>query len=152
MNLMSIDTCRRRPKDCCDKLHLTRLEAEEEDPKVAEWRRTLDQRIGEAQLPDMILGVDTEVRFSWIMLGRKPRSPQELLMMYAGIRAHGTAMSAAEAARMIPRLTPEAVRQAMRWASDEHRLREASRAVLTFMHRHPITPRPGGYPISPPRT
>lgn len=122
-----------------DELHLPRLEAEEEDPKVTELRTMLDQRIGEAQLPDLILSIDAEVRFSWIMLGREPRSHQELLMAYAGILAHGTAMSAAETARMIPGLTAEGVRQAMRWASDEHRLREASRAVLTFMHRHPIT-------------
>ena len=120
-------------------VHLRRLEAEEEDPQVAELRRTLNQQIGEAQLADLILSVDAEVRFSWIMLGREPRSHQELLMAYAGVLAHGTAMSAAETARMIPGLTAEGVRQAMRWASDEHRLREASRAVLTFMHRHPIT-------------
>lgn len=99
MNLTSIDTCRRCPKDCCDELHLTRLEAEEEDPKVAEWRRTFDQRIGEAQLPDLILGVDTEVRFSWIMLGREPRSGEELLMAYAGILAPGTSLTATECAR-----------------------------------------------------
>ena len=122
-----------------DELHLARLDAEEEDPKVAELRTRLDQRIGEARLPNLILGIDAEVRFSWIMLGREPRSHQELLMAYAGILAHGTAMSAAETARMIPGLTAEGVRQAMRWASDAHRLREASRAVLTFMHRHPIT-------------
>ncbi|MDH5320420.1 MAG: Tn3 family transposase [Nitrospira sp.] len=119
-------------------MHLTRLEAEE-DPQVAELRRALNQQIGEAQLPDLILSVDAEVRFSWIMLGREPRSHQELLIAYAGVLANGIAMSAAETARMIPGLTAEGVRQAMRWASDEHRLREASRAVLTFMHRHPIT-------------
>jgi len=122
-----------------DELHLARLDAEEEDPKVAELRTMLDQRIGEVQLPDLILSIDAEVRFSWIMLGCKPRSHQELLMAYAGILAHSTAMSAAETARMMPGLTGEGVRQAMRLASDEHWLREASRAVLTFMHRHPIT-------------
>lgn len=122
-----------------DELHLTHLDAEEEDPKVAELRTRLHQRIGEAQLPDLILSIDAEVRFSWIMLGREPRSHQELLMVYAGILAHGTAMSAVETARMISGLTAEGIRQAMRWASDEHRLREASRAGLTFMHRHPIT-------------
>ncbi len=122
-----------------EELHLTRLEALEEDPKVGQLRATLNAQVGDAQLPELILAVDAQTRFSWIMLGREPRSHQELLMVYAGILAHGTAMSAAETARMIPGLTAQAVRQAMRWARDEHRLREASRAVLAFMHRHPIT-------------
>ncbi len=121
-----------------DELHLTPLAAEEEDPEVAKLRTALDRRIGEAQLPELILGVDAEVRFSWIMLGREPRSTHELLMVYAGILAHGTALSAAETARMIPQVSAPAVRQAMRWAADERRLAEACGAVLTFMHRHAI--------------
>ncbi len=102
-------------------------------------RAALDRRICEAQLPEIILAVDAEVRFSWIMLGREPRSNHELLMVYAGILAHGTALSAAETARMIPQLSAPAVRQSMRWAGDERRLAEACSAVLAFMHRHPIS-------------
>jgi TnpA family transposase len=73
------------------------------------------------------------------MLGREPRSNHELLMVFAGILAHGTALSAAETARMIPQLSAPAVRQSMRWAGDERRLTEACSAVLAFMHRHPIS-------------
>jgi Tn3 transposase DDE domain len=40
-------------------------------------------------------------------------------MVYAGILAHGTSMSAAETARMMPQLSATSVRQAMRWAGDE---------------------------------
>ena len=82
--------------------------------------------------------MDAEVRFSWIMLGREPRTGQELLMVYAGILAHGTSLTAAECARMIPQLSPASIRQAMRWAGDERRLAEACQAVLEFMHRHAI--------------
>jgi hypothetical protein len=121
-----------------DELHLSPILAEEDDPELVKLRAALDRRIGEAQLPEIILGVDAEVRFSWIMLGREPRSASELLMVYGGILAHGTALSAAETARMILQLSAPAVRQAMRWASDERRLAEACRAVLTFMHRHAI--------------
>lgn len=121
-----------------DELHLTPLAAEEEDPEVAKLRTALDRRIGEAQLPELILAVDAEVRFSWIMLGRELRSTHELLMVYAGILAHGTALSAAETARMIPQVSAPAVRQAMRWAADERRLAEACGAVLTFMQRHAV--------------
>jgi Tn3 transposase DDE domain len=71
-------------------------------------------------------------------LTMKPRSEKELLMVYAGILAHGTSMSAAETARMMPQLSATSVRQAMRWASDERRLTEACTAVLSYMHRHPI--------------
>jgi hypothetical protein len=122
-----------------DELHLTPLAALEEDPKLAKLRTALDKRAGEAQLPELILAVDAQVRFSWIMLGREPRSTRELLMVHAGILAHGTALSAAETARMIPQLSPASVRQAMKWASDERRLSEACGAVLTFMHRHSIS-------------
>ena len=121
-----------------DELHLVPLAADEEDPEVAQLRSRLDQRIGEVQLPEVILAVDAEVRFSWIMLGRELRSSQELLMAYAGILAHGTSLTAAECARMIPQLSATSIRQAMRWAGDERRLAQACQAVLEFMQRHAI--------------
>ena len=126
--LVSVDTA----------LHLTPVAAEPEDPQVTKLRAVLDRRIGEAQLPELMLAVDAEVRYSWLMLGREPRSTNELVMVYAGILAHGTALSAAETARMIPQLSAASIRQAMRFAADERRLAEASTAVLAFMHRHPI--------------
>jgi hypothetical protein len=46
---------------------------------VTKLRAALDHRIGEVQLPEVILAVDAQVRFSWIMLGREPRSTDELL-------------------------------------------------------------------------
>jgi TnpA family transposase len=121
-----------------DQLHLAPLAADEEDPEVAKLRARLDQRIGEVQLPEVILSVDAQVRFSWIMLGREPRSGQELLMAYAGILAHGTSLTAAECARMIPQLSATSIRQAMRWAGDERRLAQGCQAVLQYMQGHPI--------------
>jgi len=121
-----------------DELHLTAMPAEDEDPKVIQLRAQLDQRLGEVQLPEVILQVDAQVRFSWIMLGREPRSTDELLMVYAGILAHGTSLTSAECARMIPQLSAVSIRQAMRWASDERRLSQACNAVLEFMQRQPI--------------
>lgn len=121
-----------------DELHLSAMPADDEDPKVTELRAQLDQRLGEVQLPEVILQVDAQVRFSWIMLGREPRSTDELLMVYAGILAHGTSLTSAECARMIPQLSAVSIRQAMRWAGDERRLSQACNAVLEFMQRHPI--------------
>jgi hypothetical protein len=40
-----------------DELHLTPLAAEEEDPEVAKLRAALYRRIGEEQLPELILAV-----------------------------------------------------------------------------------------------
>lgn len=121
-----------------DELHLTAMPADDEDPKVIELRSQLDKRLGEVQLPEVILQVDAQVRFSWIMLGREPRSTEELLMVYAGILAHGTSLTSAECARMIPQLSAVSIRQAMRWAGDERRLSQACSAVLEFMQRQPI--------------
>ena len=121
-----------------DELDLSVLPAEDEDPEVIKLRTKLDLRIGEVQLPEVILAVDAQVRFSWIMLGREPRSTEELLMVYAGIMAHGTSLTSAECARMIPQLSATSIRQAMRWAGDERRLNQACQAVLEFMQRHPI--------------
>ena len=121
-----------------DELHLTAMPAEDEDPKVIQLRAQLDQRLGEVQLPEVILQVDAQVRFSWIMLGREPRATEELLMVYAGILAHGTSLTSAECARMIPQLSAVSIRQAMRWAGDERRLSQACTAVLEFMQRQPI--------------
>ncbi len=121
-----------------DELHLTALPPEEETEEVTTLRNKLDQRINAVQLPELILAVDAQVRFSWLMLGREPRSTEELLMVYAGIMAHGTSLSAAECARMMPQLSAAGIRQAMRWAADERRLAQASQAVLAFMQRHPI--------------
>ena len=69
-----------------DELHLTPLAAEEEDPEVAKLRTALDRRIGEAQLPELILAVDAEgaLPAGLMLFGREPRSTQELLMVYAG--------------------------------------------------------------------
>ena len=47
-----------------DELHLSPLAADEEDPAVVKLRARLDQRIDEVQLPEVILAVDAEVRFS----------------------------------------------------------------------------------------
>jgi hypothetical protein len=121
-----------------EELHLSNLAAEDEDPQVVSLRARLDHRLGEVQLPEVILAVDAKVRFSWIMLGREPRSTDELLMVYAGILAHGTCLTAAECARMIPQLSPGSIRQAMRWAGDERRLSQACQAVLSFMQSHPV--------------
>jgi len=59
-------------------------------------------------------------------------------MVYAAVLAHGTSMSAADIARMVPELSATAIRQMMSRIADERMLRQAADAVLEFMHRHSI--------------
>ena len=120
-------------------VHLDAIRADPENKAVEALRRALFASRPDGQLPEIILQVDSEVRFSWILLGREPRSRSELLMVYAAVLAHGTSMSAADISRMVPELSADAIRQMMRRIADERLLRQAADAVLQFMHRHPIT-------------
>lgn len=119
-------------------MHYERQPPSPEDLRVAELRRALMSTRPLGQLPEIALEVDSAVRFSWILLGREPHSRRELLMVYAAVLAHGTSMSAAEVSRMIPELTADAVRQTMKRLSDERRLRQASDAVVQYLHRFEI--------------
>ena len=119
-------------------VHLTALAAEPETRETAEARRVLYRQIPEYQLPEVILEVDSHVRFSWNLLGREPRSFEELLLLYAGLLAQATAHSAADISRMMSGLSPVTIKQSMHWLQEEPRLKEANAAVFDFMHRHPI--------------
>ena len=55
-----------------DELHVSEPETEDESPEVTALRDKFDARIGQVQLPEVILAVDVQVRFSWLMLGREP--------------------------------------------------------------------------------
>jgi TnpA family transposase len=121
-----------------DAVHIGPLSAQPHDAALESLRRAIFAPRPEGQLPKIILEVDSTVRFSWILLGREPRSRTELLMVYAAVLAHGTSMSAADIARMVPELSATAIRQMMSRIADERMLRQAADAVLEFMHRHSI--------------
>lgn len=82
--------------------------------------------------------VDNATRFSWLLLGREPRSRVELLMVYSAVLVHGTSLSAAALFRMVSEVSSDAIRQMMKRLADERKLRLAADAVLEFMHEHPI--------------
>jgi TnpA family transposase len=119
-------------------IHLDPASAQRAEPAVEALRRAIFNVHPDGQLPRILLEIDSETRFSWLLLGREPRARSELLMVYAAVLAHGTSMSAAEVARMVPELSAGAIRQMMHRVADERVLREAADAVLGFMHRHPI--------------
>lgn len=119
-------------------VHTTPIVASKEEKYLDILRKSLLQDRPPGQLPEIILQIDSQVRFSWLLLGREPRSRSELLLVYAAVLAHGTSLSAADIARMIPELASIDVRKMMKRMADERKLREASDAVLQFMHRHAI--------------
>ena len=119
-------------------VHLDPLSAQTANPAVEALRRAIFSTRPDGQLPEIILEVDSATRFSWLLLGREPRSRAELLMVYAAVLAHGTSLTAADIARMVPELASAAIRQMMHRIADERKLRQAADAVLEFMDRHPI--------------
>jgi TnpA family transposase len=121
-----------------DGIHQARKVASPKEVRVIALRRALMEGRPLGQLPEIVLEIDSAVRFSWMLLGREPNSRRELLMVYAAVFAHGTSMSASDVSRMIPELPVEAVRQTMKRLSDERRLRQASDAVVQYLHRFEI--------------
>lgn len=120
-------------------VHIEPLVAERTDAHLNTLRTAIFSRRPVGQVPTIILEIDSSVRFSWILLGREPRSRSELLLVYAAVLAHGTSLSAADISRMVPELSPPAIRQMMGKVADERKLRHAADAILEFMRRHPIT-------------
>ncbi len=119
-------------------VHLHPLEAQPADAEADQLRRAIFETHPPGQLPEIILEIDSATRFSWVLLGREPRSRIELLMVYSAVLAHGTSLSAAEISRMVPEVSPAAIRQMMKRLEDERMLRKAADAVLEYMHEHPI--------------
>ena len=119
-------------------IHLGKLEAEDVPEAVPALREAMMAQIGKAELPGVMMEVDSHTRFSWILLGREPHSVDELHLVYAGLLAQATALSAVDMARMMPALSADAINQSMRWIAQEKRLREANATVFEYMHSHPL--------------
>jgi TnpA family transposase len=119
-------------------LHLKALEAEATPPLLEETRYALFKEVGGVQLPELIMAVDSETRFSWRLLGRAPTTETELLLVYAAMLAHGTELDATSVAMMIPGVSAEAIADAMRLLEDDGPMREANELVLQFLHRHEV--------------
>ena len=122
-----------------DGIHIERMQANKEELRVAELRRALYAQRPPGQIPEMMLEIDSKTRFSWLLLGREPRSGAELLLTYAGIFALSTSMTAAEVSRMIPGASAEAIRQMMKRLADERRLRMASDEVAKHFYGFEVT-------------
>ncbi len=116
-------------------LHAPRDKARETDIDVDRRKEELFDRIGVVQLPDLILEMDSRVGFSKIVLGRTAKTPTELLQVYAGMLAHGTALDASTIGLMVPQLSPNQILSGMRYFEDRNTVRAANDAVVGFQRR-----------------
>ncbi|MBV9118817.1 MAG: Tn3 family transposase, partial [Acetobacteraceae bacterium] len=117
---------------------LPRPKPQAEDPRLASCRRALFGRIGSVQLPNVLIEVDSQTRFSWPLLGRPPRSEQELVTIYAAVVALGSDLTAADLTRMTPGIGADSIGQMMvRLEAGDH-LRQANTVVLAHLRAQAI--------------
>lgn len=119
-----------------EELRLPALVAEE--PTDNAPRTELFDELGSTDLPSILVDVDSQVRFSWTLLGRPPTRRRELLATYAAVLAHGTDLSAAAVERLVPGVSGETVSNIMRSLDGGVRLRRANDAVVASLRAHPI--------------
>lgn len=120
------------------RVHLSRSPDDSSTASIKPIRAQLFDAVGEAQLPEVMLEVDSVARFSWLLLGRPPRHERELLTLYAALLAQGTDLTARQVIRMMPEVTEERVTHAMHLLEDEGRLHKTNAAVLGVMQQQPI--------------
>jgi TnpA family transposase len=119
-------------------LHLPALVAEAVPVGLRQTQERLFAQIGTVQLPELIMEMDSQTRFSWTLLGREPRSVQELLALYSGLLAQGTELTVAEVALMMPDVPETAIHAALPLFEDSRVLRQANANVVEFLRRHPV--------------
>jgi TnpA family transposase len=95
-------------------------------------------RMGSVQLPNVLVEVDAHTRFSWCLLGRGPRSEQELVTVYAAVVALGSDLTAADLMRMTPGIGADSIGQMMVRLEAGDQLRQANGAVLRHLRAAPI--------------
>jgi TnpA family transposase len=121
-----------------DRLRIPRLKADPEQPDVTALRNEITTAIGPVQLPDLLVQLDSQVRFSWILLGRSPHNERELYTLYCALLAQGSNLSAADLARMVDGPSADSIGWFMRTLEEEGRLRQASDAVVDYLRSHKI--------------
>jgi TnpA family transposase len=121
-----------------DRLRIPRVKADPEPPDVTALRNEITAAIGPVQLPDLLVQLDSQVRFSWILLGRSPHNERELYTLYCALLAQGSNLSAADLARMVDGPSADSIGWFMRTLEEEGRLRQASDAVVDYLRSHKI--------------
>jgi hypothetical protein len=120
-------------------LVIPKPKAQEVDPKIVFAKRTIFGRGLSGQLPDVIIEIDARTRFSWILLGRCPRSESELINLYCALVALGTDLSAADLVRMVPQAAADSITQMMVRLEARAAMDAANKQVLEFMRGYKVT-------------
>lgn len=119
-------------------VRLPALVAMAEEPELKRTAQDVQDKIGPVQLPDLILEMDAQSRFSSKLFGRDAKSAKELVSLYAALLAHGTEIDAKSAAAMVSGVTVSEVTSAMRLLETPGRLRSANGTVVAFQQSFPI--------------
>jgi hypothetical protein len=119
-------------------LYFRRDEAEVKPEGVDLAQHALYRKVGCIQLPTLLLELDAQVHFSWKLLGREPKSAEELLGVYGALLAAGTDLESRGVATMIRGVHESTIRRYMRLFETEPALSEANDALLHFARSHSI--------------
>ena len=121
-----------------DRIRMPRPKPKPEDQEAKGLRRAVFQPVETIQLPDLLVDVDSHTRFSWLLLGRSPKSERELVTLYGAVMALGSDLTGAEVTRMVPVLSEQAVGSMMRLIEEDQRLRRANDAVVKYLRSHEV--------------
>ena len=101
-------------------------------------RQRLYTRVGRVQLPELLLALDSDTRFSWHLLEREPRSAEELVTVYAGVLAAASNIDAKTMTMMIPGQRASAIWRSMGLLEEELTLQRANNAVVESLRTIPL--------------
>jgi len=119
-------------------VHLKALAPQDEPEHLRTARRHLFDEIGHVQLPELIVEMDSHLRFSWNLLGRQPSSEAELLALYGALLAHGTELDIAGVAKMMPSTSKDRISECMDLFENEEALSRANTSVVDFLRNHDV--------------
>jgi TnpA family transposase len=120
------------------KIHQHPLAPQETPPELESIREELYASLPTVHLPELIIAIDSEIRFSWILLGREPANEQELLYVYAALLGHAMDLSAQRVGLMTPGLSVNGLSSALQLLEDGPAMRRANAAAVEFMHAHSV--------------
>ncbi len=120
------------------KIHAHPLAPQEAPEELESIREELYASLPAVHLPELMMAIDSEIRFSWILLGREPADEQELLYVYAALLGHAMDLTVQRMSLMTPGLSVGGLTSALQLLEDGQTMRRANAATVEFMHAHPV--------------
>lgn len=120
------------------KIHQHPLAPQQAPEELESIREELYASLPSIHLPELMMAIDSEIRFSRILLGREPADEQELLYVYAALLGHGMDLTAQRVSLMTPGLSVEGLTSALQLLEDGQTMRRANAAAVEFMHAHAV--------------